>query len=441
MALKKLLAGSIVLTSLWGAGAQATLNIEITKSLGTAFPVAIVPFQGQRFLPAAQKVSDVVQADLVHSGRFSEIPPGEFLSHPHHAADVIFKDWRLVKADALVIGSIQPTGGGLFNVTFRLYDVFSKKQLAAFRYRVGTTGLRQVAHEISDVVYQKLLGIPGAFNTRIAYVGRQALGGHRFIYRLQVADYDGYHPQTILKSAAPIVSPAWSPHGHRIAYVSFERGRSVVYVENVDTGRRRLIANYAGLNGAPAWAPDGIHLALMLVRAGNPEIYVLNLQTNRLRRLTHDPAIDTEPTWSPHGNHIAFTSDRSGNPQIYLMNRAGENVRRLTFSGRYNAAACYAPDGKHLAIVSRQGGAYHIALLSIKDSSLTPLTDTRFDESPSFAPNGQTILYDTLVGGRRVLATVSIDGNFRQVIRLPGEDVSNPAWSPYNQSNQMQLGE
>lgn len=438
MGLKKLFAGCAMLAGLWASSAQANLNIEITKSLGTAFPIAIVPFQGQRFLPLPQRVSAVVEADLIHSGRFAEIPSGEFLSHPHHAPDVIFKDWRLVKADALVMGSVQPTGGGLFNVTFRLYDVFSKKQLAAFRYRVAASGLRQVGHEISDVVYQKLLGIRGAFNTRIAYVARQALGGHRFVYRLQVADYDGYHPQTILKSAEPVVSPAWSPHGHRIAYVSFERGRSVVYVENVDTGRRQLIANYPGLNGAPAWAPDGVHLALMLVLAGNPEIYVLNLQTHHLRRLTHDPAIDTEPTWSPSGNHLAFTSDRSGNPQIYLMNRSGRGVRRLTFSGRYNAAACYSPDGKQLAIVSRQGGAYHIALLSIKDSSLTPLTDTRFDESPSFAPNGQTILYDTLVGNRRVLATVSIDGNFRQVIRLPGEDVSNPAWSPYNQSNQVQ---
>lgn len=425
----------MTLSLCWAATAQAILNIEITKSLGTAFPIAIVPFAGDQALTPEEQVSTVVRSDLVNSGRFSEIPPGEFLSHPHHAADVIFKDWRIVKADALVIGSVTPAGGGRYNVVFRLYDVFSKTQLAAFRYSASASQLREVGHEISDVIYQKILGIRGAFNTRIAYVARQHVGA-RYVYRLQVADYDGHNPHTILRSYAPIISPAWSPDGRFIAYVSFQQHRPEVYVENVRTGHRRLVAGYRGINGAPAWSPNGQDLALMLTKDGNPDLFVLNLATGILRRLTHDPAIDTEPTWSPHARKIAFTSDRGGNPQIYLMNASGGDVERLTFRGRYNADADFDPNGKQLAIVSRIGGAYHIALLNIKDSSVTPLTDTRFDESPSFSPNGQTILYDTLVDGRRVLATVSVDGNVRQIIRLPGENVSNPAWSPFTHPNQ-----
>ncbi|MHB1942846.1 MAG: Tol-Pal system beta propeller repeat protein TolB [Acidiferrobacteraceae bacterium] len=427
-----------VVTFFATADAQAILNIEITKSLGTAFPIAVVPFQGDQALPAQERVSDVVTSDLVNSGRFSEIPRGNLLSHPHHAADVIFKDWRIVKADALVIGSVTPAGNGTYSVVFRLYDVFNKTQLAAFRYSAAPYQLREVGHEISDVVYQKILGIRGAFNTRIAYVGRQKLG-NRFLYRLQVADYDGYNPHTILKSYEPVISPVWSPNGRRIAYVSFEHsGHAVVYVENVSTGHRRLVAGYRGLNGAPAWSPNGRDLALMLTKDGNPGLFVLNLSTGILRRLTHDPAINTEPTWSPNGEKIAFTSDRSGNPQIYMINASGGDVERLTFRGSYNADADFDPNGKKLAIVSRIGDAYHIALLNIKDSSVTPLTDTRFDESPSFSPNGQMILYDTLVGGHRVLATVSVDGNVRQVIRLPGESVSNPAWGPFNHPNQSE---
>ncbi|MHB1949932.1 MAG: Tol-Pal system beta propeller repeat protein TolB [Acidiferrobacteraceae bacterium] len=428
-----LLFGTVSLFS--AVNARAVLNIEITKSLGTAFPIAVVPFAGDATLPADERVSGVVRADLVNSGRFSEVPPGEFLSHPHHAADVIFKDWRIVKAEALVIGSVVPAGGGRYTVVFRLYDVFSKTQLAGLRYSATASQLRQVGHEISDVVYQKILGIRGAFNTRIAYVARQHVGA-RYIYRLQVSDYDGYNAHTILKSDQPIISPAWSPHGRRLAYVSFQRRRPEVYVENVRTGRQRLVAGYPGLNGAPAWSPNGDNLALMLTKYGNPDLFVLNLATGIMRRLTHDPAIDTEPTWSPHGRRIAFTSDRSGNPQIYLMNASGGGVERLTFQGRYNADADFDPNGRKLAIVSRLHGAYHIALLNIKDSSVTPLTDTRFDESPSFSPNGQTILYDTLVNGKRVLATVSVDGNVGEIIRLPGQTVSNPAWSPFthNQS-------
>lgn len=439
--MSRIAALSLLAVTLFFSGlTHANLNIEITRSLGTAFPIAIVPFAGDRLLPAAQQIAPVIAGDLVNSGRFAAIPENQFLSHPHHAADVIFKDWRLVKADALVIGTVTPSGNGTYEVTFRLYDVFNKTQLAAFRYQASARTLREVGHEISDAIYQKILGIRGAFNTRIAYVARQHLYGDHFVYRLEVADYDGWNPHTILKSSAPIISPAWSPDGRQIAYVSFERRRSTVYVENVRTGARRLVAAYAGVNGAPAFAPDGVHLALMLAKNGNPDLYVMNLVSGGLRQITFGPSINTEPTWSPDGRQLAFTSDRSGNPQIYLMNADGSEPQRLSFQGRYNAAASFAPDGKNLAIVSRIGGAYHIALLNIKDASLTPLTDTKFDESPSFSPNGQTILYDTLVGGRRVLATVSVDGNVRQVIRLSGEDVSNPAWSPFNQSTNQTEG-
>lgn len=422
--------------TLWAPTAGAVLTIEITKGLDHGMPVAIVPFgwSGPGRLP--QDVSAVVQADLVRSGRFNALPEKDFLSMPHSDKDVIFKDWRLIKAEALVIGSVHLLAPGKYELEFRLYDVFKQSQLAGYRYVVGADQLRMVAHQISDVIYEKLTGVPGAFNTRIAYITRSA-ENRAIVFRLQVADSDGYNARTILRSPQPLMTPKWSPDGTRLAYVSFERGHSVVYIQNVLTGVRIKIADFPGINGAPAWSPDGTRLALSLSKDGNAEIYVMNLADRSLTRLTRNPAIDTEPSWSPDGRYIVFTSDRSGAPQIFRMNSDGSDVARMTFEGDYNAAPCYSPDGKMLALITESQGQFHAALLHLRDSALQILTTTTLDESPSFAPNGQIILYATIVRGRGVLATVSVDGRVRQLLKSPEGDVREPAWSPFNRQLQI----
>jgi TolB protein len=416
---------------LWSIAAHAVLTIEITQSAETGIPIAVVPFGWQRQTPPPQDVSEIVSMDLARSGRFTVIPKQNYLSLPHQNDDVVFKDWRIVKAEALVIGNMRDFGGGRFEVIFRLYDVFGQQQLAGFRYVVEANMLRSVAHQIADVIYQKLTGEPGAFNTRIAYVTRED-SQNGVVYRLQVADSDGYNPITILKSRDAILSPSWSPDGKRIAYVSFESGRSKIYMQGVADQQRQLIADYPGINGAPAWAPDGRRLALALSKDGNADIYILDLDTHRLQQLTRNPAIDTEPAWSPDGREIVFTSDRAGKPQIYRMKVSGGAAERLTFEGDQNLAASYSPDGQMLALVTETDGKYHVATLRLQDKALQVLSNTPLDESPSFAPNGRMILYATMTGGRGVLASVSSDGRVRQVYKLEQGDVREPAWSPYN---------
>jgi len=417
--------------------ASAILTIEITQGVDGGLPVAIVPFGGAGKDRPPQDVAAVVEADLARSGRFTPLDKKYFVASPTDDKQVVFKDWRIVKAEALVIGSVKPVAQGRWQVEFRLYDVYKEKQLAGYSYVVGGDRLRAVAHQISDIIYEKLTGEQGVFSTRIAYVIRES-AGKRFSYKLQIADSDGYNPVTVLSSAEPLMSPAWSPDGTRLAYVSFEQRRPILYMQNVVHGARSRIAEFNGINSAPAWSPDGTKLALTLSRDGNPEIYVMRLSDNALTRLTNHPAIDTEPTWSPDGKEIAFTSDRGGKPQIYRMRADGSDVQRVTFEGEYNARASYSADGKMLTLVSGAQGRYHAALLHLQSAVLQVLTDTPLDESPSFAPNGRMILYATDRGGRGVLASVSSDGRVRQLLKLQEGDVREPAWSPFNRSTTNQ---
>lgn len=417
------------------SAARAVLTIEITQGLDVGIPVAVVPFGWTGPGQPPHSVSDIVEANLARSGRFRLLPRQDLPALPREDRDVSFPEWRLVKAEALIIGSVRQQQPGHYQVEFRLYDVFKGTQLAGFRYTVSGEMLRRVAHQISDIVYEKLTGEPGAFNTRIAYITKEDAPGGA-VYRLQVADSDGHNPQTIVRSTEPMLSPAWSPDGRRLAYVAFENERTKVYIQNIADGRRELVAGFKGINSAPAFSPDGRQLALTLSRDGNPEIYVLDLGTRELRRLTHDPAIDTEPAWSPDGRHIVFTSDRSGRPQLYRMPAAGGGAERLTFEGTYNARASYSPDGRMLVLTSMHNGRFHIATLDLATRALQVLTDTPLDESPSFAPNGRMILYATELRGRGVLATVSSDGRVRQVYRFEQGDVREPAWSPYNRELQ-----
>lgn len=421
----------LCLTVTWLVPGQAALTIEITQSADGGLPIAIVPFKWTGKGKPPHDLSKIVRSDLLRSGRFQILEQDKFVSKPSQDKDVVFKEWRIIKAEALLIGRLTQMPAGQYRVEYRLYDAFKEKQLAGFRYVVGRDLLRTAAHQISDVVYEKLTGEPGAFTTRIAYVTREGRG-NRATYRLQIADSDGYGPITAVKSREPLMSPSWSPDGNRIAYVSFERKRSMIYEQNVSDGKRKLLAQFKGINGAPAWSPDGRKLALTLSKDGNPEIYLMDVVTHRLKRLTRNGAIDTEPAWSPNGDELVFTSDRAGKPQIYRMKIANREVERLTFEGSYNARASYSADGSKLALVTRQSGRYHVGVLNLEDHSMQVLTDTQLDESPTFAPNGRILLYATEKGGRGVLASVSVDGRVRQSLRSEKGDVREPAWSPYN---------
>ena len=417
--------------------AHSALRIEITEGLETAIPIAVARFEWSGPAPASpQPVAAIIADDLARSGRFDPLPPPELPQHPARREDVRWSDWRRLQIGSLVIGSVresQQDGARAYHLEFRLLDTFTAGQLAGRRYQgVRPDQLRRVAHQMSDEIYYALTGEAGAFATRIAYVTEAAGHEGKVVYALSVADSDGADPVDLLTSPEPIMSPAWSPDGRRLAYVSFEGGRSRIFVQEVRTGERREVAAFPGINGAPAFSPDGGRLALTLSHDGSPDIYVLDLGSGGLRRLTSSPGIDTEPAWSPDGRVLVFTSDRSGGrPQLHRMSAAGGDApERLTFSGRYNARAAFAPDGSRLAFVREADGGYRIAVMDLANGEIELLTNGGLDESPSFAPNGRMILYATTERGRAALAAVSIDGRFRQRLSIDQAGVRDPAWSP-----------
>jgi len=422
----------LALTTVLSSFAARAVTIHINQGYGQKFPIAIVPFGGEKAWPADVRPSHVIRRDLNGSGWFDSLPSHDYLAQPHRAAQVQFNDWRLLKATNLLIGRVRRMPGGQVHIGFRLYDVNKGAQLTGLQYTVAPTQLRAVENKIADIVYETVTGVRGVFNTRIAFVTMYPRGapGH-YLYQLQVADAEGHGVRVILRSYEPIISPRWSPHGRRLTYVSFDTGWPAVYIQDVATGQRSQVAAFHGLNSAPAFSPDGTHLALCLSKGGYPEIYVLNLLTRHLRQLTFSPNINTEPSWSPGGGHIVFTSNRSGGPQIYEMTAQGRSKQRLTFDGHYNADPSFSPNGKWLTLVSRRGGQYHAAVFELADSTLEILTDTSLDESPTFAPNGQEVLYSTVVGGHRVLASVSLNGRGHRTLGLRGGDITDPAWSPF----------
>ncbi|MFO7190269.1 MAG: Tol-Pal system beta propeller repeat protein TolB [Pseudomonadota bacterium] len=410
---------------LWAGTAHAQLNIEITGGGANQIPIAIAPFVGESALPTS--ITQVVEADLTRSGRFRTlyVPP----QNPPLSDDspVDLGAWRARSADAIAVGGVYPQAGGRVEVRFRLYDAPRQTSLGGLSFNVTPDQARRVAHRIADYIYEKLTGDRGVFSTRLAYVVKAGTN-----YQLQIADADGMNPQTALSSREPILSPAWSPDGTQIAYVSFENKRPVVYVHNLHTGQRRAVASFPGSNSAPAWSPDGRQLAVALSKEGGTQIFLVNADGTGLRRLTHTRAIDTEPFFAPDGQTIYFTSDRGGSPQIYRMSLTGGRVERVTLSGSYNVSPRISPDGRTMAYVTREEGQFRVAVMDLASGQSQVLTDTQRDESPSFAPNGKLILYATEVGGRGVLSITSSDGRMSpQRLSVTAADVREPAWGPF----------
>jgi TolB protein len=414
--------------------ASAQLRIEIVDGIEGAMPIAVAPFAWDSRQPApAASVSEIVSANLRRSGLFDPMAERQMIDRPTRPPEVSFGSWRLLRVDHLVVGRVtdSPDGVGL-EIEYHLLDVHTGRILLSQALPVAPGDLRFGAHRVTDAIYEALIGIPGAFATRIAYVVVTGNTRSDEMFELVVADADGHNPQAIVRNSEPILSPAWSPDGRHLAYVSFATGRSNVIVQDLYTGQNRIVSSDRGINGAPAWSPDGRHLAVGLSRGGSPDIWVIDLDGEvRTRQLTHHWSINTEPTWSRDGRQIFFTSDRAGQPQVYVMDTQGNNVSRVTHEGRYNSRPSIGADDRYLAVVHSAGdNDFRIAIHDRERDQLRVLSDGRLDESPSFAPNGSMVLYATRLEGRGVLAAVSADGRVRQRLVVSEGDVREPAWSP-----------
>jgi len=423
--MRQLIAALVLLAA--ACGAQAQLSIEITGAGAQRIPVAIAPLAGEGALLDGTKstISAIVRADLERSGLFRALEVPRLVTQPTEASSINYPEWRSRLADAVVFGSVAARSDGRYEVRFMLHDVVKQARLGGVAYTLTREQVRATAHRIADYVYEKLTGEKGVFSTRIADVVKR---GER--YELQIADADGANEQAMLVSNEPIISPAWSPDGKRLAYVSFQNKKPIVYVQDIEVPKQRIVANFKGSNSAPAWSPDGRQLAVALTRDGTSQLYLIGPDGSNLRRLTNSFVIDTEPFFSPDGQWIYFTSDRGGSPQIYRMPATGGEAQRITFEGGYNVSPRISPDGRSLAYIARNGGRFQVALMDLATRQSLVLTDSDLDESPSFAPNGRQILLATIVAGRGVLTAVSSDGRVKQRLSLSAGDVREPAWGP-----------
>jgi TolB protein len=428
---RKLLVIFSLVSLLLTAAAQAELTIEITEGIKRR-PVAVVPFGWQGNSPDMPlDIAQVISSDLVRSGRFSTIPVGDMLQKPTTGVDMDFDDWSILGVEAVVVGMMTQSGENAYNVQFQLFDVFGRDQLLGYRMPASRGTMRRVAHRAADMIYEKLTGIKGVFDTKVAYVTAEQRGNGQ-LYSLIVSDQDGENEYKIMESADPIMSPAWSPDSRRLAYVSFEGNRSSVFIQTLRTGNRIQVSSKPGINGAPAFSPDGRKLVLTLGGVdGNLDIHVLDINSKQTKRLTTHRAIDTEGSWSPDGRYIYFTSDRSGGPQVYRVSVNGGQAERVTFDGSYNARPRLSPDGSKLAMVHLEDGNYRIAVMDLERKDLLILSAGRQDESPSFAPNSDTLIYATRQQRNGVLESVTADGLIRQRLTSGEGDVREPVWSPF----------
>ena len=409
---------------------NAALTIEITEGTEGALPIAVVPFDTSKVASKLSiDIAQIVTNDLNRSGILKVLARKSLPAMPYYSHQVKYPTWRAAEQDYLVVGRVFEKEPGTYEIQFQLLDVLKQKQLIGYSIPAKKRKLRASAHEISDLIYEKITGIRGAFNTRIAYIRAQRDKGRKYI--LQVADTDGFNAQTVLESDEPLMSPSWSPDGQSLAYVSFENRRPEIFIQHLSTARRSKISGFKGINSAPSWSPNGKFLALVLSKDGGPDVYLMNVETKRLSRLTRHRGIDTEPVWSGDGKSIIFTSDRSGSPQIYEVAATGGKPRRITFEGRYNSAPTVSPDGKYIAMVHGENGEYKIAQLERETGNLTVLTDSQLDESPSFAPNGKMVLYASTRGDNGVLYAVSVDGRGKHKLSDQTGDIREPVWGPY----------
>lgn len=410
--------------------ATAELQIVVTDGVDNPVRIAIVPFDWRERKLLPEDISAVVTSDLQLSGRFETLPVEQMLSTPHGRDQVYFRDWRLLKVEYIVIGRMRYTEGGI-RLHYELYHVFNETMLLSGNIEGSKEELRDMAHHVSDEVFEKLTNIQGAFSTQIMYITVTGSIPKRR-YSLNIADADGHRARSIMRSDEPVLSATWSPNGEKVAYVSYENdSKPAIYLNDLVTGRKEQLTAFPGLNGAPSFSPDGRKLAIVLSKTRNPDIYVLDLETRRLRRITRHYGIDTEPSWTPDGRALIFTSNRGGQPQIYQISLDNLKVERLTFEGDYNAKASLLPDGRGLVMVHRRKGVFHIGYLDLERGRLGVLTETTLDESPSVAPNGSMLIYATQSQGKDILAAVSIDGGVKFNLPSKEGDVREPAWSPH----------
>ena len=427
----KKLSISILTLTLLGGYANAELVIDV-QGVAQPTPVAVVPFGWEGSAPDMPlDVAAVINSDLKRSGRFAPIGEDKMLQKPTSGADVDFDDWGFVGVEAVAVGSVVQTGDNAYTLQFQLFDVFGQRQLVGYRMPASRGTMRGAAHRIADMIYEKLTGIKGVFGTKVAYVTAVRQGQGR-LYSLIVSDQDGENEHTIMESTDPIMSPAWSPDSRQLAYVSFEGNRSSIFVQTLRTGNRFKVSSKPGINGAPAFSPDGRQLVVTLGGVdGNLDIHVLDITSRETRRLTTHRAIDTEGTWSPDGRYIYFTSDRAGGPQVYRVSAKGGSPERVTFEGSYNARPRLSPDGNRLAVVHNDRGNYRIAVMDLAKKNLLVVSAGAQDESPSFAPNSDILIYATRQARNGVLETVSADGLIRQRMASGSGDVREPVWSPF----------
>ena len=404
---------------------NAALEIEISGGGAQQIPVAILPFAEPAGIASKESLHEIIAADLKRSGLFRVLETRGMANLPTAASQIKYAEWSALQAQAMTVGHVESLGGGRLKVSFQLMDVLKQNQLIGMDYQIASTQIRATAHKIADAIYEKLTGQRGDFSSRIAYINKI---GKR--YTLQVSDADGYNAQNVVSSNEPIISPAWSPDGTKMAYVSFEKKKPIVYVQSLTTGDRKILANYKGNNSAPAWSPDGSKLAIVLTYGANSQIYTIGADGGDLRQVTKSNAIDTEPAFSPDGKFIYFTSDRGGRPQIYKVSASGGDATRVTFEGAYNVSPRFSPDGRYLAYIRNDGGKFRVALQDLSNGQVQLLSEGAQDESPSFSPNGRVILYATKVRGKGSLAAVSSDGRVRQRLSESTGDVREPAWAP-----------